>query len=198
MRRVTIFLLLLIFLFSSGCGTLFRKRITNDNLRSSTEARGIAERAASAQISAEQIEEEAELGRKSILRDLKSRSISERSAEENVSRYHRIEEDAAIIQELARLNEKGSEKIVQINLGTWYTTGWFKLLIVFFISFIFLFLISYITYLAKSWGVLSYVKTINEGIADGMADMINVNKDIDNDQVNDEINRRIRRKKTGI
>lgn len=187
--------LLSVMLLCNGCGLFFQKRITNDNLRSSTEARGIAERAATSQISAERIETEAKAGKKSVLKDLRVGSMSEHSAEDNLARYIRIEEDANLIQELARLNEKSSEQIVRINLGTWYTTGWFKIISACVICFILLFLISYITYLMKSWGLLSYVKNINEGIADGVADMINVNKDIDNDDVNDEINRRIRKNK---
>lgn len=195
MRLFHIILFLSFLLFSSSCTTFFRKKITNDNLLSSTEATGIRERASESRVRAKQIIIEANEGENRVKKDLAEKSMTLSAGEDHAARYNRIELNADQIANKSRLNERSSKKIVRINTGTWYTTVWFKLLIGFIVVFLLLILISYITYIAKSWGVLSYVKNINEGLADGMATMINVNKDIDNDSVHEEINRRIRKNK---
>jgi len=180
-----------------GCTTFFGRRISSDDLRTATEASGSAQRSVSIQVGSNRIQKDALDGGKSILRDLGNGEITDRSARENISRYNRIQNEANLIERLAKLNEKSSEKIVKINVGEWYTTIWFKILIGCIILFIVLLLISYITFILRSWGILSYIRNINEGLADGMADMINVNKNIDNDSVNEEINKRIRKRKNG-
>lgn len=195
MRFFRIILFLSFLLFLNSCTTFFRKKITHDNLLSSTEAIGIKERASESRARAKQIIIEANEGENQIKKDLAEKSITLSAGENHVARYKRIELNANKIATKSRLNEKSSKKIVQINTGTWYTTIWFKFIIGFIVVFLLLILISYITYIAKSWGVLSYVKNINEGLADGMAAMINVNKNIDNDLVHEEINRRIRKNK---
>jgi hypothetical protein len=189
MRKTLLFCFILL-LFSNGC--IFRRKVTHDNLRSSTEAQGISSRSESISTSARTLELEAAQGRLEVGRDLRTGDISPSSASSNSSRYERMGREAKLIERLAELNRKSSGRIVDINTGTWYTTWTFKLIIGCIIGIVILFLISYITFILRSWGVLSYIRNMNEGIADGMADMINTNEKINNYDTHDEIHRRIK------
>lgn len=193
MRRSIIILFVFAFIFS-GCA-IFQKKYTPENIRSSTEATAIAERASSIGGSAERIAEDSEAGHAEIEDALAENEVDPDVGENQLARYSRISNEAELIDRLSGLNERSGERIIRVNMGSWHTSWWFKLIIGVIVVCVILFVLLAITAVAKQWGFIGYVRNVNEAMADGIADLLDKNDRIDNDFVPEELNRRIRQRK---
>ena len=183
MRKFTMIMLVFTVLMTSGCGTLFRKRITSDNLKSTREAAQVQERALSINDSSYKIMSEAKGGVDELKQEEKSGVINEFMFNIKKQRYERISEEAKIIEKLSALNAKSGQTIININSGEWYSTWWFKGIMI-FLGLLFISAVAgYITFMMKQWGLLKGVRYMNEGLTEAVAAMVDNNENIDNESI---------------
>jgi uncharacterized protein YceK len=183
MKKIIYLMLLISMIFTSGCATFFKKDISNDNLKSTREAAGIKERAMTSGNNAREIRNEAKSAVEELDAEVKQGMIDSYMAKYKKERWARVDENAKLIERLAALNAQGGKKIININSGDWYATWWFKGLMIFLGIIVLSVIAGYITYMAKAWGVINYVKYANEGLAEGMAALIDKNEHIDNESI---------------
>jgi len=186
MKKLIYLVLLMSMMMTSGCATFFKKDISNDNLKSTREAAGIKERALTSGNNAVQIRQESRNAVKELDVEVKQGLIDEYMAKYKKERWMRVDENAKIIERLASMNADGGSRIININSGDWYATWWFKGLMILLGIIILSVIAGYITYMAKAWGVINYVKYANEGLAEGVAALVDRNPDIDNDSISHE------------
>jgi hypothetical protein len=195
MRKILALLLTLVFAltFTTGCSTLFERKIRSSDVKNTKEASEIKQRASSINSSAEQIRTEVDEAEKEIKSDIVEGRISQKTATPKLQRWQRVDNEAELIEQLSKLNEKSGGKIVSFSMGTWHTTWWFKS-IAGFLVFMFILIVSLVaTYVAKQWGVISYVRTTNEALADGVAAILDKDPDIDNYSLDEDMHKRIRK-----
>lgn len=196
MRKLSNILVLSMLLVAiSGCKTLFDKKITSKDINNTREAAQIEERASAIRESAFNIRMEAGQGAEALRQDIEGGLFSEKDATPRVERWGRIDAEGKLIEELSTLNQKSGSKIVKISVGTWHTTIWFRAVIAFIILALITIAGLVVTYLAKQWGFIGYVRRANEAIQDSIAMSIDHNPNIDNYHVDEDTHRRIIRQR---